>query len=237
MEETEAHLEQTLLLSGEGELEECIESRGETHQDGLATVEPGELGEEEEDLVVEVVLQILSHYLRESRQVLSSTSRILAHLQRPDLAPGVDAAVEPEQSEGPGLQSEEEQAVVHHGVVWPVLASTAPAPASHHDRLPEVEPEVQQAARHLLLVREAELDWTEGDVEALDQPLLTDRHEDGSVRMAKQLVGDEAGPDLVVNLVLHLNRRQNNNWLLPVSLTWSNVMMVPSMVPRRTLSD
>ena len=96
---------------------------------------------------------------------------------------------------------------------------------------------MKHCAGHLLLVGEAQLDWCEGDVEALDQPLLTDRHEDRTVRVTEQLVGDEAGPDLVVNLVLHLNRRQNNNWLLPVSLTWSNVMMVPSMVPSRTLSD
>ena len=112
----------------------------------------------------------------------------LVYLERSNLAPGVDSTVEPEEGEGPSLEPDEEHAVVHDGVVGAELADLppgAPAAPPHHHRLPEVQPEVQQAARHLLLVREAQLDRAEGDVEALNETLLTHRHEHRAVRVAE----------------------------------------------------
>ena len=98
--------------------------------------------------------------------------------------------------------------MVHHGVLVPLLAAAPPAPAPHRHGLSEVEAQVQETPRHLLLVREAQLNGAEGDVEALNEPLLADRHEDSPVRVTEELVRDEACPDLVVDLVLHLHRHQ-----------------------------
>ena len=63
VEEAEAHLQQTLLLPGEGQLEEGVECGGEAEDEGGGGVEPGQLGHEQQHLVVQVVLQVLAHNL------------------------------------------------------------------------------------------------------------------------------------------------------------------------------
>ena len=89
----------------------------------------------------------------------------------------------------------------------------------------EVEAEVEETARHLLLVREAELDRGEGDVEALDESLLTDSQEHRTVRVTEQLLGDKPGPHLVIYPVLHLGREAEllHCGLAGVSL-WSHLV-------------
>ena len=129
-----------------------------------------------------------------------------AHLERSDLAPGVDATVEPEESERAGLEPEKQQTEVHHSPRLARLARLAPLAAPHHHGLPEVEAEVQEAPRDLLLVREAQLDRSQGDVEALDESLLADSQEHCPVWVTEELLGDKASPDLVIYPVLHLRR-------------------------------
>ena len=149
----------------------------------------------------------------------SHTPSFSVYLERPYLAPGVDPAVESEESERPGLESEEQHAVVHHSL-RPTLASLAPLASPHHHRLSEVQAEVEETARDLLLVREAELDRGEGDVEALDESLLTDRQEYRAVRVTEELLGDKPSPDLVIYPVLHLSREaelQHNTSLTVIS--------------------
>ena len=80
--------------------------------------------------------------------------------------------------------------------------------------------EVKHCAGHLLLVGEAQLDRSQGDVEALDKSLLADSQEHRPVRVAEELLGDEASPDLVIYPVLHLSREgelEHNTSLTGVS--------------------
>ena len=67
VEQAEAHFEEAFLLTSEGEAEEGVEGGGDAHEDGLAAESPGQLGEEEEDLVVQVVLQVLANNLKDFR--------------------------------------------------------------------------------------------------------------------------------------------------------------------------
>ena len=70
VEEAKAHLQQTLLLPGEGQLEEGVECGGEAEDEGGGGVEPGQLGHEQQHLVVQVVLQVLAHNLNKEEIVI-----------------------------------------------------------------------------------------------------------------------------------------------------------------------
>ena len=74
VEEAEAHLQQTLLLPGEGKLEEGVECGGEAEDEGGGGVEPGQLGHEQQHLVVQVVLQVLAHNLNKEEIVIHCCS-------------------------------------------------------------------------------------------------------------------------------------------------------------------
>ena len=76
MEQSQTHLQETLLLPGEWQLEECIEGSVDTDDEGVARVEPGELREEEQDLMIEIVLEILTHHLHWSQSSSTEHSRV-----------------------------------------------------------------------------------------------------------------------------------------------------------------
>ena len=76
VEEAKAHLQQTLLLPGEGQLEEGVECGGEAEDEGGGGVEPGQLGHEQQHLVVQVVLQVLAHNLNKE-EIVSYTLLII----------------------------------------------------------------------------------------------------------------------------------------------------------------
>ena len=76
VEEAKAHLQQTLLLPGEGQLEEGVECGGEAEDEGGGGVEPGQLRHEQQHLVVQVVLQVLAHNLNKE-EIVSYTLLII----------------------------------------------------------------------------------------------------------------------------------------------------------------
>ena len=108
-------------------LEECIEGGGEADDESLTGLGPGELGEEEQHLVVERVLQVLA-----------------GQLQGPQQPPGEHTGIESEKQQRPPRQPHREQGEVEGGGGGGDRgAGGGPAPTPHRHRTPKKQSQIQ----------------------------------------------------------------------------------------------